>query len=96
VQDDVVTGPGQEQRPREPDHGPGPHGPGGPGALDQSVAEANTAVSKAESIRKYAVLPGDLTEENGYLTPSLELRRNLVMRDFADDVEGLCSGARAE
>jgi len=53
-------------------------------------------VSKAESIRKYAVLPGDLTEENGYLTPSLELRRNLVMRDFADDVEGLCSGARAE
>jgi len=65
-------------------------------ALDQAVADANTAVSTAESIRKYAVLPGDLTEENGYLTPSLKLKRNLVMRDFADDVESLYSASKPE
>ncbi|WP_411285258.1 AMP-dependent synthetase/ligase [Lapillicoccus sp.] len=65
-------------------------------ALDEAVADANTAVSKAESIRRYAVLPGDFTEDNGYLTPSLKLKRNLVMRDFADDVEGLYSGSKQQ
>jgi long-chain acyl-CoA synthetase len=65
-------------------------------ALDDAVADANTAVSKPESIRKYAVLPGDFTEENGFLTPSLKLKRNLVMRNFADEVEELYSEARAD
>ncbi|PZR53795.1 long-chain fatty acid--CoA ligase [Xylanimonas oleitrophica] len=56
-------------------------------ALDQAVARANKAVSKAESIRKFTVLPGDFTIENGYLTPSLKVKRALVLKDFADDVE---------
>ncbi len=63
--------------------------------LQKAVDDANTAVSKAESIRKFAVLPGDFTEENGYLTPSLKLKRNVVMKDFADDVEALYSTASA-
>ena len=42
------------------------------------------------------MLPGDFTEDNGYLTPSLKLKRNLVMRDFADDVEGLYSGSKPQ
>jgi long-chain acyl-CoA synthetase len=61
--------------------------------LQKAVDDANTAVSKAESIRKFAVLGSDFTEENGYLTPSLKLKRNLVMKDFGDDVEGLYAGA---
>jgi long-chain acyl-CoA synthetase len=61
--------------------------------LQKAVDDANTAVSKAESIRKFAVLPGDFTEENGYLTPSLKLKRNLVMKDFHDDVEALYAPA---
>ena len=36
-----------------------------------------------------AVLPGDFTEANGYLTPSLKLKRNVVMKDFGDEVEKL-------
>ena len=48
--------------------------------LQKAVDDANTAVSKAESIRKFTVLPGDFTEENGYLTPSLKLKRNIVMQ----------------
>ncbi len=60
-------------------------------ALQSAVDQANTQVSKAESIRKFHVLSGDFTEENGYLTPSLKLKRNLIMRDFEDDVEGLYS-----
>jgi long-chain acyl-CoA synthetase len=62
--------------------------------LQKAVDDANKSVSKAESIRKFAVLPGDFTEENGYLTPSLKLKRNIVMKDFHDEVEALYSGAR--
>jgi len=62
--------------------------------VQKAVDEANKAVSKPESIRKFAILPGDFTEENGYLTPSLKLKRNIVMKDYADDVEGLYSDTR--
>ncbi|MEO7751965.1 MAG: AMP-dependent synthetase/ligase [Terracoccus sp.] len=58
-------------------------------AIQHAVDRANQAVSKAESIRKFAVLPGDFTEANGYLTPSLKLKRNVVMKDFTEEVEAL-------
>ncbi len=63
-------------------------------ALQDAVDDANKSVSKAESIRKFAVLEDDFTEDNGYLTPSLKLKRNIVMKDFHDQVEGLYSGAK--
>jgi long-chain acyl-CoA synthetase len=62
--------------------------------LEQAVDNANKAVSKAESIRKFTVLAGDFTEDNGYLTPSLKLKRNMVMKDYACDVEALYSGRK--
>ncbi len=58
-------------------------------ALDSAVEEANRAVSKAESIRKYAVLPVQWSEEGGQLTPSLKLKRDVVMREHRDDVAEL-------
>jgi long-chain acyl-CoA synthetase len=64
--------------------------------LQKAVDDANKSVSKAESIRKFAVLPGDFTEENGYLTPSLKLKRNIVMKDFHDEVESLYAGGGKE
>ncbi|HET6153064.1 MAG TPA: AMP-dependent synthetase/ligase [Marmoricola sp.] len=57
--------------------------------IDVAVEEANKAVSKAESIRKFAILPGEWTEEGGQLTPSLKLKRNVVMRENVDEVEAL-------
>ncbi|MDV3221588.1 AMP-dependent synthetase/ligase [Intrasporangium sp.] len=59
--------------------------------LQQAVDRANEAVSKAEGIRKFAVLPGDFTEANGYLTPSLKMKRNIVLKDYDQDVESLYS-----
>ena len=44
-------------------------------AVQDAVDEANKAVSKAESIRKFTILPGEWTEEGGQLTPSLKLKR---------------------
>jgi len=65
-------------------------------ALDRAVERANEAVSRAESIRKIRVLPDDLTEANGYLTPSLKVKRALVLKDFAADVDALYVDTRAE
>ncbi|GAA2148212.1 AMP-dependent synthetase/ligase [Nocardioides koreensis] len=57
--------------------------------VQTAVDEANKAVSKAESIRKFTILPDDWTEEGGQLTPSLKLKRNVVMREFRDEVAEL-------
>jgi long-chain acyl-CoA synthetase len=35
------------------------------------------------------VLPADFTEQAGYLTPSLKVRRNIITKDFADEIEAL-------
>ena len=59
--------------------------------LQAAVDEANKAVSRAEAVRRFRVLPGDFTEQNGYLTPSLKVRRNLIVKDFAADIEALYS-----
>ena len=64
--------------------------------VDKAVADANSIVSKAESIRKYVILATGFTEANGYLTPSLKLKRNVVMRDFADEIEELYSSPKAD
>jgi long-chain acyl-CoA synthetase len=57
--------------------------------LQRAVDEANKLVSRPESIRRFTVLPTDFTEEAGHLTPSMKLRRETVLRDFTDVVEGL-------
>jgi long-chain acyl-CoA synthetase len=61
--------------------------------IQGAVDEANKAVSKAEAIRKFTILPVDWTEEGGQLTPSLKLKRSVVMKEFAADVDALYSGA---
>jgi long-chain acyl-CoA synthetase len=57
--------------------------------LDAAVADANKAVSHAEAIRKYTVLATDFTEDNGMLTPSLKLKRNVVLKEFDAEVDAL-------
>ncbi|MFC8673264.1 AMP-dependent synthetase/ligase [Streptomyces griseorubiginosus] len=57
--------------------------------LQRAVDEANKLVSRPESIRRFTVLSTDLTEAAGHLTPSMKLRREVVMRDFAAEIEGL-------
>jgi long-chain acyl-CoA synthetase len=57
--------------------------------IQAAVDDANKAVSRAESIRKFRILGSDFTEANGYLTPSLKVRRNVVAKDYAADIEAL-------
>jgi long-chain acyl-CoA synthetase len=57
--------------------------------IESAVKEANKAVSHAEAIKKFAILGTDFTEDNGMLTPSLKLKRSVVMKEFDADVEKL-------
>jgi long-chain acyl-CoA synthetase len=58
-------------------------------AVQHAVDEGNAAVSKAESVRKFVILPTQFTEESGHVTPSLKLKRNVVTADFAGEIEAL-------
>jgi long-chain acyl-CoA synthetase len=57
--------------------------------IQAAVDDANKAVSRAESIRKFTILPVDFTTDNDYITPSLKVKRALVAKDFAADIEAL-------
>jgi long-chain acyl-CoA synthetase len=59
--------------------------------MQSAVDEANKAVSKAESVRKFTVLDVDWTEDGGQLTPSMKLKRNVVMKEFGAEVDALYS-----
>ncbi|HEY2576572.1 MAG TPA: long-chain fatty acid--CoA ligase [Streptosporangiaceae bacterium] len=59
--------------------------------IQQAVDDANKAVSRAEAIRRFRVLTIDFTEAGGQLTPSLKLRRSVVAKECAADIEALYS-----
>jgi long-chain acyl-CoA synthetase len=60
-------------------------------AVQAAVDDANRAVSRAESIRKFRILDVDFTQEKGQLSAKLGIRRAVLMKDFAADVEALYS-----
>jgi long-chain acyl-CoA synthetase len=57
--------------------------------VDAAVKQANLAVSHAESIRKFRILPVDFTEDTGELTPTMKVKRKVVADKFADDIEAI-------
>ncbi|KUL37791.1 long-chain fatty acid--CoA ligase [Streptomyces sp. NRRL F-4489] len=61
-------------------------------AVQRAVDDGNAAVSKAESVRKFRILPTQFTEESGHVTPSLKLKRNVVAKDFAEEIEAIYRG----
>ncbi|MFZ0122542.1 MAG: AMP-dependent synthetase/ligase [Pseudonocardiaceae bacterium] len=57
--------------------------------VQRAVDDANKTVSRAEAIRKFCILPGDFTEAGGQLTPSLKVKRVVVAKEFAAEIESL-------
>lgn len=57
------------------------------GAVDQ----ANKAVSQAEAIKKFTILPLDWTEDGGQMTPSMKLKRNVVMKEHEAEIAAIYS-----
>lgn len=60
--------------------------------IQQAVDEANKAVSAAEAIKVFRILPHDFTEATGELTPSLKVKRNVVHKTYADEIAGIYGG----
>ncbi|WP_454166833.1 AMP-dependent synthetase/ligase [Microbacterium lacticum] len=52
-----------------------------------AVDRANKSVSRAESIRKFTILPVEWTEGSGHLTPKMSIKRGVILDDFADAVD---------
>ena len=63
--------------------------------VQRAIDAANEHVSRAESIRKFTILPTELTEASGHLTPKLSIKRNVILEDFSIEIESMYSGAPA-
>jgi len=61
------------------------------GAVQAAVDDANQAVSRAESIKRFRILDGDFTQEAGQLSVKLGIRRSVLHKDFAADIDALYS-----
>jgi long-chain acyl-CoA synthetase len=60
-------------------------------AVQAAVDDANQAVSRAESIRRFRILDRDFTVESGQLSAKMSIRRSVVAKDFATDIDMLYS-----
>ena len=61
-------------------------------ALERAVARTNQKVSRAESIRKIRVLTTDFSLENGTMTPSLKVKRSVVLKRFESEINAIYGG----
>jgi long-chain acyl-CoA synthetase len=59
--------------------------------VQAAVDDANKAVSRAESIKKFRILDGDFTQEQGHLSAKLGIKRSVLAKEFAADIEALYS-----
>lgn len=63
------------------------------GEIAAAVEEANQAVSRAERIRKFRILPVDFTEAGGELTPTLKVKRTVVAQQYAAEIAAIYAPA---
>jgi len=64
--------------------------------VQRAVDTANERVSRAESIRKFHILPVELTEATGHLTPKMSIKRQVILSDFQAEIEALYADAVTE
>jgi len=57
--------------------------------VQRAIDAANERVSRAESVRKFTIVPSELTEASGHLTPKLSIKRDVIMQDFSQNIEAM-------
>ena len=62
------------------------------GEIERAIDQANQRVARVEQIKKWIIAPDEWTPESGELTPSLKLKRNVVLEKYADEIEALYAG----
>ncbi|QSB06299.1 AMP-dependent synthetase/ligase [Natronoglycomyces albus] len=63
--------------------------------LSKVVDSANETVSKAEQIKQFAVLPAPLTEANGDITPSMKVKRDVVVEKYSKEIDSIYARKKA-
>ena len=63
-------------------------------AIAALVEKANGAVSRAEAIKEFHIVPTDFTEDSGHLTPSLKIKRAQVLKDYEAVLEDIYAGSK--
>ncbi|MET4636879.1 AMP-dependent synthetase/ligase [Mycetocola sp. 2940] len=61
--------------------------------IQRAIDAANARVSRAESIRKFVILPTEFTEASGHLTPKMSIKRHVILADFAGEIDKLYADA---
>jgi long-chain acyl-CoA synthetase len=59
--------------------------------VQEAVDKVNEKVARVEEVKKFTILPHDLTQETGELTPTLKVKRNVVNEKFAGELDAMYS-----
>ncbi len=60
--------------------------------IAKAVAEANESVARVEQVKKWVIVPDEWTPDSGEVTPSLKLKRRVVLDQYADEIESMYAG----
>ena len=55
--------------------------------IQDAINDANSLVSHSESIKRFYILDRDLSEEENELTPTMKIKRNVVVRRFKKEID---------
>ena len=57
-----------------------------------AIEAATAKVARVEQVKKWVIVPDDWTPESGEVTPSLKLKRQVVLEKYSEEIEALYSG----
>jgi long-chain acyl-CoA synthetase len=60
-------------------------------AIEQHIEKANQMFARVEQVKRFKILPRDLSQEGGELTPTMKVKRNVVADKYAGEIEALYS-----
>jgi long-chain acyl-CoA synthetase len=61
-------------------------------AIEEHIEKANQKFARVEQVKRFEILPRDLSQQEGELTPTLKVKRNVVADKYAGEIESLYSG----
>jgi long-chain acyl-CoA synthetase len=60
-------------------------------AIEEHIEKANQKFARVEQVKRFKILPRDLSQQGGELTPTLKVKRNVVADKYAAEIEALYS-----